>query len=99
MVEQSSRAPSAARGFGALADPARLKILSELHRTPTCGCDLAPRLGMTPNLLSYHLRMLREAGLIEGTRHGRRVEYRLRPKGLEELTVELIRLAVGEGPT
>jgi ArsR family transcriptional regulator len=50
---------------------------------------------MAPNLLSYHLRILREAGLVEGTRQGRRVAYRIRPEGLERLTVELIRLAAG----
>jgi DNA-binding transcriptional ArsR family regulator len=50
---------------------------------------------MAPNLLSYHLRILRDAGLVEGTRRGRRTEYRVRPKGLEDLTVELIRLVVG----
>jgi ArsR family transcriptional regulator len=86
---------SAASGFDALGDPARLAILSELQRETKCGCELAPKLGMTPNLLSYHLRILREAGLVESSRNGRRIEYRLRPKGLEELTVELVRLAVG----
>jgi ArsR family transcriptional regulator len=50
---------------------------------------------MAPNLLSYHLRILREAGLVEGTRRGRRIEYRARPAGLRELAVELVRLAVG----
>ncbi|HEX9123924.1 MAG TPA: metalloregulator ArsR/SmtB family transcription factor [Actinomycetota bacterium] len=86
---------TAAPGFGALADPARLAILSELHRGTTCGCELAPKLGMAPNLLSYHLRILREVGLVERSRRGRRIEYRVRPKGLEELTVQLVRLAVG----
>jgi ArsR family transcriptional regulator len=92
-----SAEPSSTRAerFRALADPARLTILSELHRGTSCVCELAPKLGMAPNLLSYHLRILREAGLVEGTRRGRRVEYRACPKGLEELTIELVRLAVG----
>jgi ArsR family transcriptional regulator len=50
---------------------------------------------MAPNLLSYHLRVLREAGLVEGTRRGRRVEYRASSVALRELAVELVRLAVG----
>lgn len=58
-------------------------------------CELSPALGMAPNLLSYHLRVLREAGLVEGTRRGRRVEYRVRSVALRELAVELVRLAVG----
>lgn len=90
---KASSTPS--RGFGALRGPARLTILSELHRGTNCVCELAPKLGMAPNLLSYHLRVLREAGLVEGTRRGRRIEYRVRPKGLEELTVELVRLVIG----
>ncbi len=94
-AETSVVMPPSASGFGALGDPARLAILSELHRGMMCGCELAPKLGMAPNLLSYHLRILREAGLVESSRNGRRIEYRVRPKGLEELTVELVRLAVG----
>jgi ArsR family transcriptional regulator len=84
-----------ARRFGALGDPVRLAILRELENGPACGCDLAPELGIAPNLLSYHLQVLRDAGLLERTRHGRRTEYRIRPKGLEELTVELVRLVAG----
>jgi ArsR family transcriptional regulator, arsenate/arsenite/antimonite-responsive transcriptional repressor len=82
--------------FGALGDDARLDLLRELQRGTRCVCDLSPRLGMPPNLLSYHLRVLREAGLVERTRVGRRVEYRVRRRALEELTVALIRLAVGD---
>ena len=89
----TSSTPS--RRFDALGDPARLAILSELHRGTNCVCELVPKLGLAPNLLSYHLRVLREAGLVEGTRRGRRIEYRVRLKGLEELTVELVRLVMG----
>jgi ArsR family transcriptional regulator len=81
--------------FGALADPARLAILRELRPGRTCVCELVPRLGMAPNLLSYHLRVLREAGLVTGVRRGRRIEYRVRPLALQELAVELVKLAVG----
>lgn len=52
---------------------------------------------MAPNLLSYHLRVLREAGLVEGARRGRRVDYRVRPLALQELAVELVRLSMGGG--
>ncbi len=44
---------------------------------------------MAPNLLSYHLRILREAGLVTGTRSGRRIEYRIANGGLEALRDEL----------
>ncbi len=79
--------------FHALADPARLAIMSRLRRGPACVCDLQVELGMASNLLSYHLRILREAELVTGTRRGRRVEYRVRSEGLAQLRRELERLA------
>lgn len=44
---------------------------------------------MAPNLLSYHMRILREAGLVSGARRGRRIDYRLEPDGLALLRSEL----------
>jgi ArsR family transcriptional regulator len=96
LVERSRTLPTgSADAFGALGDPARLAMLRELQGGTTCVCELAPKLGMAPNLLSYHLRILREAGLVEGTRRGRRIDYRVRSVALQELAVELVRLAVG----
>jgi DNA-binding transcriptional ArsR family regulator len=46
---------SAAERFNALADPARIAIMSRLRLTPRCVCDLEVELGMASNLLSYHL--------------------------------------------
>ena len=63
--------------FGALSDPIRLSILDQLNREQRCVCDLQEALGIAPNRLSYHLRILREAGLVESTRRGRWVDYRL----------------------
>jgi ArsR family transcriptional regulator, arsenate/arsenite/antimonite-responsive transcriptional repressor len=98
LLEQStSKELDPAEGFGALSDPARLAVLRALQRGTTCVCELAPGLGMAPNLLSYHLRILREAGLVEGIKRGRRIDYRVRPIALQELAVELVRLAVGGG--
>ena len=95
LPDESTAPPGSPEVFGALADPARLELLRELQRGIRCVCELSPRLGMAPNLLSYHLRILREAGIVEGSRQGRRVEYRLRPVALQEAAVELVRLAVG----
>jgi ArsR family transcriptional regulator len=98
LLERSvSHGPAPAQVFGALGDPVRLAVLRLLQSGTACICELAPRLGMAPNLLSYHLRILREAGLVEGTKHGRRVDYRVRPVALQELAVELVRLAVSGG--
>lgn len=83
--------------FEALGAQQRIALLHELQRGTRCVCDLSTKLGMAPNLLSYHLRVLREAGIVEGSRRGRRVEYRVRPVALQELAVELVRLAIGSG--
>jgi ArsR family transcriptional regulator, arsenate/arsenite/antimonite-responsive transcriptional repressor len=82
-----------AAAFAALGDPARLAILRQLGTGTTCVCELAPQLAMAPNLLSYHLRILREAGLVEGRRRGRRIEYRVRSDALRELVAVVDGLA------
>ena len=48
----------------ALADPNRLRILDLLMQGDSCNCELNERLGLPPNLLSHHLRVLRQAGLV-----------------------------------
>ena len=50
-----------------------------------CVCELINEMDVAANLLSYHLRVLREAGLVEGTRRGRWADYRLAPEGLATL--------------
>lgn len=63
----------------AIADPTRLEILEMLSPRVRCNCHLQERLDLAPNLLSYHLKVLRDAGLIEGTRRGRWIDYALTP--------------------
>jgi ArsR family transcriptional regulator len=63
----------------AVADPSRLEILEILSPEIRCNCHLQEVLDLAPNLLSYHLKVLREAGLIEGTKRGRWVDYALTP--------------------
>lgn len=76
--------------FGALADPARLRVLSVLADAGRCVCDIRSATPMAANLLSYHLRSLREAGLVVGVRRGRFVDYRM-----TDHAAALIRDAVG----
>jgi ArsR family transcriptional regulator len=66
-----------AKTLAALADPIRLRILDFLGSKRSCVCDLREAVGIAPNLLSYHLSMLREADLIKGTRRGRWIDYQL----------------------
>jgi len=51
-----------------LADPNRLRILDVLMQGDSCNCELNEQLGLPPNLLSHHLRILREAGLVDSRR-------------------------------
>jgi ArsR family transcriptional regulator, arsenate/arsenite/antimonite-responsive transcriptional repressor len=88
-------ADAKAARFGALADPARVAIVERLRASERCACDLGPDLGLGPSLLSYHLRVLREAGLVDRRRRGRRVEYRLAAKGVGALLDDV--RAIGSG--
>jgi len=69
--------------FKALADPYRLEILEILSPEIRCNCHLQDQMDIAPNLLSYHLKVLREAGLIEGTRRGRWIDYSLTAQAAE----------------
>lgn len=69
----------AAQRYAALADPTRLRVLTALVDSSRCVCDVLAAVDVAPNLLSYHLRVLREAGLIVGARRGRWVDYRVAP--------------------
>lgn len=76
---------AAAAAFAALGDPVRLRIISELADRPRCVCELLERVRIAPNLLSYHLRVLREAGLVSASRRGRWIDYRLDDTALASL--------------
>ena len=70
-------AEGAATVFSALADPARVRILALLADKERCVCDIRARVPIAPNVLSYHLRVLREGGLITASRRGRWIDYRV----------------------
>lgn len=83
--------------LAALGDPVRLRIVSMLAAAPdgaACGCDLEGPLGLAQPTVSHHIRILREAGLIEGDRRGRWVHYRVVPERLEEIRQALATTAV-----
>ena len=66
-----------------VADPSRLRILTLLAAEQLCVCHLQDALGVGQTLVSHHLRVLREAGLVETEPCGRFIYYRLRPSGLD----------------
>jgi ArsR family transcriptional regulator len=61
----------------AVADPIRWNVLAHLSSTPCCVCEIQAHVSISPTLLSYHLKVLREAGLVTSTRRGRWIDYAL----------------------
>lgn len=81
-------AAAAARVFAALADPARLRLLSLLaaaERGEVSACDLVSPLGRSQPTVSHHLKVLHAAGLVERERRGAWVWYRISPEQLDAL--------------
>jgi ArsR family transcriptional regulator len=61
-----------------VADPVRWRLLADLAAAGTrCVCELQPVGGVAPNVLSYHLKVLRDAGLVTSAKRGRWVDYTL----------------------
>ena len=73
------------RQFKALSDPNRLRILDRLRSGERCVCDLQDLLDAGQSLLSFHLKTLRDAGLVIDRKDGRWTHYRLNPAALDEL--------------
>jgi len=69
----------------ALGDETRLKILESLLAQEKCVSELVEAIGKQQPHVSHHLRILREAGLIEGLREGQRVCYRIAPSVQRQL--------------
>jgi len=63
--------------FRALAHPVRIQMLEKLRDRTWCVCELASELGVEKSVASKHLSLLRNVGLVEDTRRGTLVEYRL----------------------
>jgi ArsR family transcriptional regulator, arsenate/arsenite/antimonite-responsive transcriptional repressor len=84
----TSDAAQMAKGFAALADPVRLRVLSMLAAADdgeVCVCEFVEPLGKSQPTVSHHLKILSEAGLVAGERRGKWVWYRLNRGRLAEL--------------
>jgi ArsR family transcriptional regulator len=78
--------------FKALADPVRLRLLSLIachDGGESCVCDLLEAFDMTAPSISYHLKILREAGLISSERRGTWVYYRVNPGVMARMSAVL----------
>ena len=82
---RSKDVQQAALDFHALSDETRLRILQQLQAGEQCVCDLTDVFQTGQSRLSFHLKVLREAGLVLDRREGRWMYYSLNQEGLEVL--------------
>ena len=75
----------ASRVFHALSEPTRLQILEQLKGGEQCVCELTEAFSTGQSRLSFHLRVLKEAGLINDRPEGRWMYYSLNADGIKEL--------------
>ena len=71
--------------FHALSDPIRLSIMELLRGGERCVCDLQDDLETAQSKLSFHLKVLKDAGVVSDRRDGRWVYYELRRDAFDEL--------------
>ena len=69
----------------ALAEPLRLQIIESLSTGEKCVCDLIEEIGLAQSKISFHLKVLKEAGLITDRQSGRWVYYKLEVRALMDL--------------
>jgi ArsR family transcriptional regulator len=87
----SDQAEDLAKSFKALGDPVRLRLLSLITsaESESCVCDLTSAFELSGPTISHHLKVLREAGLVDSERRGTWVYYRPRTENLGRLAVLL----------
>src|SRR5690349_14182821 len=92
------RALELAKVFKALGDPVRLRLLSMIASRgkggEVCVCELTPAFELAQPTISHHLKLLRQAGLIDCERRGTWVYYWLLPEATDRLAALLRRPAV-----
>ncbi|GAB34678.1 ArsR/SmtB family transcription factor [Gordonia otitidis] len=102
-TDRAVGAEDAARWAGALralGDPVRLRLLSEVSRSPggeACVCDISGPFELAQPTISHHLKVLREAGLVSSERRATWVYYRVNSEALEQLSEVLSALSETRG--
>ena len=80
--------------FKALSDETRLRILKAIaHKGELCECFIVPAFGLSQPTISYHLKVLREAGLITSERRGQWVYHRVNQKAMLTAVRKLTEIA------
>jgi|TARA_E500000331_G_scaffold227579_1_gene217807 ArsR family transcriptional regulator len=86
IAEKNVLAASQASGLlKALADPLRMEVIQSLSEGECCVCDLMEKTGLAQSRLSFHLKVLKDSGLITDRQSGRWVYYKLDLKALQLL--------------
>lgn len=83
-----SEAEQLAHRLAAAADPTRLQMLSILAEAPggeVCACDFVGPVERSQPTVSHHLKVLAEAGLVNGERRGRWIWYRMADDGIKDV--------------
>jgi ArsR family transcriptional regulator len=86
--QQAERIAAAAKALG---DPIRLQLVDVLrkHAGKVCVCELVPLFDLSQPTVSHHLKVLRDAGIVDSERRGLWAFYYVIPEALEELTAWL----------
>ena len=92
MIQNTLNVEQSRQLFKALADPIRLDEIHSLAQGERCVCDLTGDLNLSQSKLSFHLKVLREAGLLTDRQSGRWINYRLQPDALAALEAWLAEL-------
>jgi ArsR family transcriptional regulator len=88
----------AAELFHALSDPTRLSILQRLRFGERCVCELTDALEAAQSRLSFHLKVLKDAGLVTDRREGRWMYYTLNSEALGEVAELVETMAAAPSP-
>ncbi|TET95832.1 MAG: ArsR family transcriptional regulator, partial [Dehalococcoidia bacterium] len=83
-TEPDSRLADAATLFKALSDETRLRMVQAMARSQQqlCECEIVPQFGLSQSTISYHLKVLREAGIVECEKQGLWTYCRVNPRAL-----------------
>jgi ArsR family transcriptional regulator len=84
-VATHDRTERAIELFHALSDETRLEIIELLRKGERCVCELTDTLDAAQSRLSFHLRVLKDAGIVRDRKDGRWVYYELDPEAFEEV--------------
>ena len=91
MIQNTLSSDQSRQMLKALAEPIRLEVIHALANGERCVCDLTTDLNLPQSKLSFHLKVLREAGLLADRQSGRWIYYCLQPDALEVWLAELRR--------